>query len=157
MIYARINPETKEILEYPADHERVREWAKESNISVPHDVTLVDLSSWGWIAVDYVPRPALTTPGHKVVLDTPLWDGDRLVRTFKEVPRASDETEALWARVREKRNRMLSESDWVELPSVSRQRSVQWLNRWLDYRTRLRDLTSASDPEMVRWPIPPEN
>lgn len=157
MIYAKIDPETKEILEYPVEHDRIRQWAKESNISVPYDVSLVDLSSWGWIAVDYAPRPRLTTPGHKVILDTPVWEDGKLIRTFKEVPRTPGETEALWVRVREKRNKMLSDCDWVELPSVTRQRSGEWLQRWLEYRTRLRNLTAAADPEMVRWPIPPES
>ena len=42
-----------------------------------------------------------------------------------------------WANIRSKRNRLLTESDWV------------------DYRTELRDITKQSDPDDITWPTKP--
>ena len=42
-----------------------------------------------------------------------------------------------WAEIRRRRNRLLTESDWV------------------DYRTELRDITKQSDPDNITWPTKP--
>lgn len=62
---------------------------------------------------------------------------------------ASDET--LWERVREVRDRLLLESDWVVLSDVT----ISNKNDWLSYRQSLRDLTSADNPYDVIIPNKP--
>ena len=156
MIYAKVDPNTKEILQYPVDKDAVRKWIRTSGLSVPAlDIEAIDLTPWGWYQVDYVRSPTVTTPGNKIVLDTPIWDGDRLVRTFKEVRRSDQETLVLWEKVRAQRNQLLGECDWVELPSVARQRSAEWSDEWSRYRTKLRNITEVADPDMIEWPNPP--
>lgn len=62
---------------------------------------------------------------------------------------ASDET--LWERVREVRDRLLLESDWVVLSDVT----ISNKNDWLSYRQSLRDLTSMDNPYDVVIPSKP--
>lgn len=53
--------------------------------------------------------------------------------------------------VRDKRNRLLSETDWMALSDVVMSQA------WVEYRQALRDITSqASFPYGVSWPIKPE-
>lgn len=152
-----MNPKSLEILDYPVDPQTVRQWCVQNNISVAASLETLDLTAWGWYPVAYVPPPSLITPGNTVVLDTPRWQEGVLVRTFKEVPREPQVTQKLWDSVRERRNQLLEESDWTELPSVTGQKSDQWIQAWKQYRSQLRNITSQSaDPEMVEWPTPPE-
>lgn len=156
MIYAKVDPNTKEILQYPVNKDAVRRWIRTSGLSVPAvDIEAMDLTPWGWYQIDYAKAPAVTTPGNKIVLDTPIWDGDRLVRTFKEVRRSDQETLVLWEKVRAQRNQLLGECDWVELPSIRSQRSVEWAAAWDQYRTALRNITLAVDPDAIEWPTRP--
>ena len=63
---------------------------------------------------------------------------------------ASEET--LWSRVRETRNALLLESDWVVLPDTI----VSNKDAWLEYRQALRDTTNVSNPFDVIIPTKPE-
>lgn len=55
--------------------------------------------------------------------------------------------------VRQKRNALLKESDWVGLTDVN----IPNKQAWLDYRQALRDLPQTfSKPEEVVWPNKPE-
>lgn len=157
MIYAKVDKDTKEILEYPVDTQVVIRWCKQNSISIGENIDDYDLTAWGWYKVDYVQLPMPSQIGYKCVLDTPIWDGDTLIRTFKEVLRTPEETEELWLKVRLKRNRLLDESDWVELPSVVNQRTETWQLAWKNYRNKLRDITKTDDPLMIEWPTVPEN
>lgn len=62
---------------------------------------------------------------------------------------ASDET--LWERVREVRNVLLLESDWVVLPDAI----VSNKDMWLEYRQALRDMTNVDNPYDVIIPTKP--
>lgn len=155
MIYARVNRKTKRIYEYPVNPSAVVKWLGENNVSISGSLYETDLRDWGWYGVEWVPIPKPTQIGHKVVLDYPRWEGDTLIRTFKEVPRTEKETVALWEEVREKRNKLLDDTDWVELPSVKKQKSEQWIQDWITYRKALRNITNCPDPLMIDWPEKP--
>lgn len=64
--------------------------------------------------------------------------------------------ESLWAEVRDKRNFLLSASDWTQLPDSP----LEPLQRtaWAAYRAKLRDLPQGAenDPLAVEWPAQPE-
>lgn len=66
-------------------------------------------------------------------------------------PKASEkELEAI---ARQKRNRLLTASDWTQLADVSEATRKLWAN----YRQTLRDITSrASFPLAVEWPKAPD-
>lgn len=53
-----------------------------------------------------------------------------------------------------KRNLLLRESDWVELPSAQTRPNI---SDWLKYRQDLRDVPQQPDyPKQVTWPIKPK-
>ncbi len=60
--------------------------------------------------------------------------------------------EAQWEVVREKRNKLLTESDWTQLPDIPQATK----DLWEPYRQELRDITNQSDPYNITWPIPPQ-
>ena len=70
--------------------------------------------------------------------------------------------------LREERNKRLSETDWTQLPDTLVNAAVDYIpleQAWKDYRQRLRDLPSKSNPKLdsfgeldmtsVTWPTPP--
>ena len=63
---------------------------------------------------------------------------------------ASDET--LWERVREVRNTLLLETDWIVLSDVV----LSNKDAWLEYRQALRDMTNVDNPFDVIIPTKPE-
>mgnify|MGYP003138433461 CR=1 FL=1 len=56
-------------------------------------------------------------------------------------------------KLRQERNRLLSESDWRDLPSYPGSNQEAWRT----YRQQLRDLPSTTDPSDPTWPTAPEN
>ena len=59
-----------------------------------------------------------------------------------------------WDKVREERNRLLNESDWIQWPQSILSRDMY--AKWMAYRQQLRDITkSCDDPAMVVFPSIP--
>lgn len=57
-----------------------------------------------------------------------------------------------WDFVRQKRNHLLSESDWTQLSDVSLVKK----EAFAQYRQALRDVTNQPDPFTIQWPQMPE-
>lgn len=72
-----------------------------------------------------------------------MWDGEKWVNT-----RTADEE---WSIIREKRNELLANSDWTQLPDVP----LATKEAWAIYRQQLRDITEQPDPFNITWPVPP--
>ena len=65
--------------------------------------------------------------------------------------RASDLT---WENIRSRRNRLITKSDWTQLPDNSLDDNAK--NMWRTYRQALRDITETfADPNSVVWPASP--
>ena len=60
-----------------------------------------------------------------------------------------------WARIRTRRNRELTESDWVVVKAKEEHPNASIPSDWMDYRTELRDITKQSDPDDITWPTKP--
>ena len=59
-----------------------------------------------------------------------------------------------WDKVREERNRLLNESDWIKWPQGILQRDMY--AKWVAYRQQLRDIAkSCDDPAVVVYPSTP--
>jgi hypothetical protein len=56
--------------------------------------------------------------------------------------------------LRSKRNKILRESDWIDLPNSSMSDTAK--QDWLTYRQALRDLPSSTDVLNPVWPEPPQ-
>ena len=57
--------------------------------------------------------------------------------------------EIQWGIVREERNKLLAETDWMGLSDVT------MTSNWQTYRQALRDITTQSDPFNITWPTKP--
>jgi len=79
---------------------------------------------------------------------------DGVITITGERPPLSHEqlVEAQWGIIREERNKLLTSTDWTQLPDVP----VATKNLWEPYRQALRDVTNQSDPYNIAWPIPPK-
>ena len=91
---------------------------------------------------------------------------DELEWLSTDIPQPTDaEIEAEVARlqeeqpkkeVRERRDRFLTETDWVVVKHNELGTSIP--QEWLDYRQALRDITEQSGfPDNVEWPTAPSN
>jgi len=60
-----------------------------------------------------------------------------------------------WADIRTRRNRELTESDWVVVKAKEEHANASIDSSWTDYRTALRDITKQSDPDDITWPTKP--
>ena len=60
-----------------------------------------------------------------------------------------------WTDIRERRNRLLTESDWVVVKAKETHANESIPSDWVDYRTALRDITKQSDPDDITWPTKP--
>ena len=60
-----------------------------------------------------------------------------------------------WADIRSRRNRELTESDWVVVKAKEEHPNASIPSDWVDYRTALRDITKQSDPDDITWPTKP--
>ena len=60
-----------------------------------------------------------------------------------------------WANIRTRRNRELTESDWVVVKAKEEHANASIDSNWIDYRTALRDITEQSDPDNITWPTKP--
>jgi hypothetical protein len=85
-----------------------------------------------------VPLPAKPSEHHVFDYNTKQWVDPR-----------TPETE--WPLVRSKRNSLLAQSDWTQLPDVSFVDQQQWAT----YRQALRDVTDQPDPFNIVWPVAP--
>jgi hypothetical protein len=56
----------------------------------------------------------------------------------------------LWVDIRNKRNLLIAESDWMANSDVTMS------DAWNTYRQSLRDITTQSDPSNIIWPTKPE-
>ena len=66
---------------------------------------------------------------------------------------APSETDIKWIQVRNERNRLLSETDWVA--ARASETGVAVSSEWKTYRQALRDIPTQSDPENITWPTKP--
>lgn len=104
----------------------------------------------------------IASTGPYVIVDKLMnYDVDYKVVDGKLVPRdpaelLAEQTAAETVRVRNIRNSMLADTDWVELPSASSRLTPEKLTEYLNYRQALRDVTSQEGfPLNVVWPTLP--
>ena len=60
--------------------------------------------------------------------------------------------EVVWPTIRARRDTLLGQSDWTQLPDVP----LPTKAAWADYRQALRDITQQADPHNIIWPTPPQ-
>lgn len=96
--------------------------------------------------VNYNP-PALDDSLFLAVPDVPV-PGDTLDVTFTVQAR---DAAVVWPTIRARRDVLLAQSDWTQLPDVP----LATKAAWADYRQALRDITAQPDPTNITWPVAP--
>jgi len=60
-----------------------------------------------------------------------------------------------WTVIRGQRDRLLTETDWVVIKAKEEHINTSIDEKWLDYRTALRDITKQADVDNITWPTKP--
>ena len=73
------------------------------------------------------------------------------------IPPPPPTDEQLATEARTKRNQLLADSDWTQLPDARNAMGVDKAAEWDTYRQALRDITEQEGfPREIEWPIKPE-
>ena len=94
----------------------------------------------GYVAVEVPAGVPLSPPSPGLALAHPAWQW---------VDPSTPETK--WASVRTRRDALLAQSDWTQLPDVP----LATKETWAIYRQALRDVTTQPDPFSIVWPVAP--
>ena len=112
-------------------------------------------ASEGVVVTDELPSGFVKIPDGTPQDEWDQWD--RMSRKFAEsgltpAPWSDTRTqEQLFAELRVQRNKLLSESDWTQLPDAQADAAA-----WATYRQALRDLpANTADPANPVWPTKP--
>lgn len=68
------------------------------------------------------------------------------------IEREKPSIEYQWEIVKQRRDVLLLETDWTQLPDVP----IETTEKYKSYRQQLRDITLQPDPFNIVWPIKPE-
>lgn len=142
-MYAKVTNDT--IDQYPYTVGDLRR--DNPNTSFPRTIPTDTLAEYGLVTVQKTPQPEFDQLTHRVKEGTPVLDGDVWVQVWTtELYPDADQ------RVRQHRNRLLSQSDWTQV-----QDSPVDKEAWAAYRQELRDITLQEGfPANTVWPKEPK-
>ena len=133
--------------------------------TLPPDEEPAQFKSWRWVEGAWVQysdyrghfwyNPDDTKQWHKAARfdDAPPSDWVYWPPGENAVVKPSQARRDQWQEIRDKRDRLLADSDWVTVRSVDQGEPVP--EAWLHYRQALRDITNQSDPFNINWPDSP--
>jgi hypothetical protein len=113
-----------------------------------------------------VPKPTpfmRVEPGERIVKYNPPTLDDSLYAASAVTPVPAESMdveftiqalpdEIVWPTIRTRRDALLVQSDWTQLPDVPLEDKAAWAT----YRQALRDVTEQPDPHNIVWPTPPQ-
>jgi len=148
MKYARV--ENNQVVDHNRD--LPKNWQNFSNFYLFDNETLKE---YGWYPFRFVEAPNME---NSVISGSYFEIGDDEVveyqtRRAKTEEEIQQENEYKWIEIRERRNRLLFESDWTQLPDSPL--SEEKRQEWRIYRQELRDITNYTSPDEVIWPNEP--
>ena len=155
MLYARIDPDTGAVLEWPLSEGILRRRLR--HVSLPAGLEGLDgaaLAPHGYAGVPASPAD-LAPPGHRVVLGQPVRRDGAWRRVWDAVPLEAGDIAALMAEVRRERDRRLFVSDITVIRAAEAGTALS--APWRAYRQALRDIpqTFAGRPWDLDWPTAP--
>lgn len=91
-----------------------------------------------------------TKPEFNDEVETQAWDFEEQNWVTTPIP-----NEVFWEKMRGTRDKLLSSSDWSQLPDAPLTSSQK--TQWKTYRQELRDLPiNTEDPKNIVWPLQPK-
>jgi hypothetical protein len=113
---------------------------KRTNVSSYSDEEILDAGFTGPYGV----------PNYDQEYQRVLWNSETLSFVLEDI---SDEE--LWEKIREKRNNLLKESDWIMICDIPGDKDIN-LPEWTLYRHKLRNLPATTlNPKEIVWPLKP--
>lgn len=137
MLYVEVN-ELGQAVDVPLTYKQLR--LKFPHISFKSNPTNEDLLPLGFVQLppeEVIPEPL---PGHKLVLSVPVMENGRLKRTWIQQEMSEEDKQLRMRQLREKRNKLLQESDASQLSDVQARMTSMERKAWADYREALRNL-----------------
>lgn len=126
------------------------------HISFPNIITVRTMLDLGYEPVPPSPEDFTNFPANsRVVLLPPIKKDGIWKRQYHVRPYTQLEIDTRKTNLRKKRDVLLKECDWTELPSVRAQHTTEWATAWDNYRQALRDITNADDVFRVSFPDKP--
>ena len=148
MMYLRIKDG---VITYPYSVQQLK--LDEYNVSFPNDLTKEILEEWGVYEVSRTPKPNDYTKN--ITEGTPQLVDGSYIQIWNQSDASQSEIDARiedkWEEIRQLRNELLVECDWVVLSDSPLKDSTDWLS----YRQSLRDITSQTNPFSIVWPVKP--
>jgi hypothetical protein len=140
------------IIEYPI----VNLYQRLPQISLPADLTNDSALPDGFVYVHSEPAPFYNPDTHKLSAIMPRFKEGKWRAGYEAVPLDQEELEQVKQRkeleVRDKRNRLLLESDWTQVSDAPVDKQL-----WADYRQALRSITDQPEfPFNLQWPETPQ-
>lgn len=122
------------------------------HVILPSVITDDCLEGLNYRCLPYSEPPA-PIDNHSLMLDIPTLEADgSLKRVFVQVPYSETEARVRWQELRDKRNKLLSETDWTQLSDIPDNIKAAWAT----YRQQLRDLPGVvTDPSKCLFPTKP--
>lgn len=148
MKYARV--ENNQVLDHNRD--LPLNWENISNFYALDNETLKE---YGWLPFRFVEAPnmdnsVISGSYFEITEDEVVEYQTRRPKTDEEI---QEEIESKWREIRERRNRLLFESDWTQLSDSPL--NFEKKEEWAIYRQELRDITNYTSPYSVIWPSEP--
>lgn len=121
-------------------------------VSFPRNLSNDTLATYGLLPVNFDSRPTFDEKTQYVKESAPYQDANgawKVSYTVEQKPLSHVEEI-----IREERNRLLSETDWVVTKYMERKEDIP--QEWLDYRQELRNITQQNGyPWDIIWPTNP--
>lgn len=147
-LYALIN--NKVIIEYPYDLQKLRK-----SVSLPQNPSVELLKEHNVVIVQETQKPDVDYT-ENITEGFPKYVKGKWHQTWNVSPATEEEilerTEFQSSVIKIRRNNLLAQSDWTQLPDVPNELSVGWA----EYRTQLRKITEQPGfPWKIDWPTSP--
>lgn len=151
MNYAFLND--GQVDEYPFVINALRK--KFPQVSFPRDITTINLNEYNVVSVELTDRPTFNEKTHYLSEGVPINENGVWKQTWVLTEFSTDEIQQhlldKQEEKREKRNKLLKESDWSQLSDTPTNTAA-----WAVYRQALRDLPSQEGfPYNITWPTQP--
>tara|TARA_B100000925_G_C21994836_1_gene468437 strand:- start:1815 stop:2264 length:450 start_codon:yes stop_codon:yes gene_type:complete len=122
------------------------------NTSFPKNISDAELADWGVFPVEQTDQPAYDTLNEYIEESTPVFIDGSWIQQWLVLQATQEEvaerTESEAFSVRSRRDDLLAETDWTQLPDSPVDASV-----WTTYRQQLRDVPAQPGfPWDVQWP-----
>jgi len=147
--------ENEQISKYPVGIVDLRR--KFPGISFPANLSNVNLLNYGAAVVKETTPPFFDPEKSTLQEKEPIFENGEWREQWEVVSFDSELLETIrLSKVRQAkntRNKLLSESDWTQLPDAPVDKEA-----WASYRQKLRDITLQEGfPSSIEWPVAPEN